>query len=127
MGAFYAPCTKEENLILQIKLGSWPNGIKLASELLLDQLLTQCLPGFDHKREAFGPPFLDARLHAMRSDGVDDQRASWDTSARRAQPPKRIQKTDPLHAHVLEDGRVPHDHADPGVDDGKDGQFLQDT
>jgi hypothetical protein len=52
-----------------------PNGIKLASELLLDQLLTQCLPGFDHKWEALGPPFLDAWFHAMRADGVDDQRA----------------------------------------------------
>jgi hypothetical protein len=51
------------------------NGIKLASELLLDHLLTQFLPGFDHQREALGSPFLDARLHAMRSDGVDDQRA----------------------------------------------------
>jgi hypothetical protein len=50
------------------------NGIKLASKLLVYQLLTQFLPGFDHKREALGPPFLDTRLYAMRSDGVDDQR-----------------------------------------------------
>jgi hypothetical protein len=55
------------------KIGADPNGIKLASELLLDQLLTQCVPGFDHQGEALGPPFLDARLHSMRSDGVDDQ------------------------------------------------------
>jgi hypothetical protein len=55
--------------------GSWPNGIKLASKLLLYQLLTQCLPRFDHQREALGPPLLDARLHAMRSDRVDDQRS----------------------------------------------------
>jgi hypothetical protein len=52
-----------------------PNGMKLASELLLDHLLTQFLPGFDHQWEALGSPFLDARLHAMRSDGVDDQRS----------------------------------------------------
>jgi hypothetical protein len=51
------------NKILQIKPGSWPNGIKLASEFLLDQLLTQYLPGFDHEREALGAPLLDARLH----------------------------------------------------------------
>ena len=56
-------------------VGFGPNGIKLASELLLDHLLTQFLPGFDHQREALGSPFLDARLHSMRSDGVDDQRA----------------------------------------------------
>ena len=55
------------------KSGQEPNGIKLASGLLLDQLLTQCLPGFDHQREALGPPFLDTRLHSMRSDGDDDQ------------------------------------------------------
>jgi len=32
--------------------GSGRNGIKLASELLLDQLLTQFVPGFDHQGEA---------------------------------------------------------------------------
>jgi hypothetical protein len=61
--------------LVAMNVGSWPNGIKLASALLLDHLLTQFLPGFDHKREALRSPFLDARLHAMRSDGVDDQRA----------------------------------------------------
>ena len=58
-----------------ILVGFGPNGIKLASELWLDHLLTQFLPGFNHKREALGPSFLDARLDAMRSDGVDDQRS----------------------------------------------------
>src|SRR5919108_5780830 len=52
-----------------------PNGMKLASELLLNQLLTQFLPGFDHQREALRSAFLDAWLHAMRSSGVDDQRS----------------------------------------------------
>jgi hypothetical protein len=32
--------------------------MKLASELRLDQLLTQFLPGFDHQGEGLGPPFL---------------------------------------------------------------------
>ncbi len=32
----------------------------------------QCLPGFDHEREALGPPFFDAWLHAMRLPGVAD-------------------------------------------------------
>jgi hypothetical protein len=68
------------------------------------QLLTQFLPGFDHKWEALGPPFLDARLYSMRSDGVDDQRSSWDSGAWRAEPSQRIQKADPLHAGVLEHG-----------------------
>jgi hypothetical protein len=78
--------------------------MKLASELSLDHLLTQFLPGVDHEREALGSPFLDARLHAMRSDGVDDQRSSWDAGARPAEPPQRIQKADPLHAEALEQG-----------------------
>jgi hypothetical protein len=54
-------------------VGSWANGMKLASERLLDQLLMQCLPGFDHEREALGAPLLDARLHPMRSEGIHDQ------------------------------------------------------
>jgi hypothetical protein len=78
--------------------------MKLASDLLVYQRLTQFLPGFDHKREALGPPFLDARLYSMRSDGVDDQRASRDSGAWRAEPPQRIQKADPLHADGLEHG-----------------------
>jgi hypothetical protein len=78
--------------------------MKLASELLLEQLLTQCLPGFDQQREALGAPFLDARLHSMRSDRVDDQRASRDAGARRAEPPQRIQNADPLHADVVKQG-----------------------
>ena len=55
------------------KTGQEPNGIKLAAELVLYQLLMQCLPGYDHKGEALRPPFLDAGLHAMGSYGVDDQ------------------------------------------------------
>jgi hypothetical protein len=78
--------------------------MKLASELWLDQLLTQCLPGFAHEREALGAPFLDTRLHAMRSDGVDEQRASRDAGAWRAEPPQRLQQADPLHAEVLTQG-----------------------
>jgi hypothetical protein len=50
------------------KLGSRRMACKLTSEFLLYQLLTQSLSGFDHKREALGPPLLDARLHARRSD-----------------------------------------------------------
>jgi hypothetical protein len=78
--------------------------MKFASELLLDHLLTQCLPGFDHQREALGSPFLDARLHAMRSDGVDDQRASRDAGARPAEPPPCLQTAAPLHAEALAHG-----------------------
>jgi hypothetical protein len=78
--------------------------MKLASDLILDQLLTEFLPGLDHEGETLGPPFLDTRLHAMRSDGVDDQRSSPDPSAWRTEPPQRIQKADPPHADVLEHG-----------------------
>jgi hypothetical protein len=68
------------------ELLSKPNGIQLTSRLLLEQLLAQCLPGFDHQGETLGPPLLDARLHAMRSDGVDDQCSQWHSGARRAEP-----------------------------------------
>jgi hypothetical protein len=56
-----------------IKKGSVTNGIKLAAERWLDQLLTQFGPRCDHQGEGLGSPFLDARLHAMRSDGIDAQ------------------------------------------------------
>jgi hypothetical protein len=42
-----------------------PNGIKLACELLVYQLLTQFLSGFDHVRKARGSPLPDARLCAI--------------------------------------------------------------
>ena len=85
-------------------MGSWPNGIKLALERLLDSRLTQFVPGFDHQGEALGPPFLDARLHAMRSDGVDEQCSSRDPAAWRAEPSQGIQNADPFHPHMLEPG-----------------------
>src|SRR5215475_3119281 len=53
--------------------GSRPNGMKLASELLLDQLPAQVLAGFHHEREALGTPLLDPRLCPMRTLGVDKQ------------------------------------------------------
>jgi hypothetical protein len=60
---------------LQIKLGSWPEGIKLTSTLLLHQRLTQFLPGVDDESQAFGAPLLEARLQPVRADGVDHQGA----------------------------------------------------
>ena len=56
-----------------INVGSWPNGMKLSLKFSLYQLLTQCLPGFHHQGETLGPPLLDARLHPMGADGIDDQ------------------------------------------------------
>ena len=47
--------------------------MKLASERLLDYLPAQVLSGFDHEREALGPPFLDPRLCPMWADGIDKQ------------------------------------------------------
>jgi hypothetical protein len=35
VGAFYAACAGEGKHILQIKPGSWPNGMKLSLEFLL--------------------------------------------------------------------------------------------
>jgi len=78
--------------------------MKLASGLLLYQLLTQCLPRFDHEREALRAPLLDARLHAMRADGDDEQHSSRNPAARRAEPSQRIETAEPLHAEVLASG-----------------------
>src|SRR5262245_6087732 len=50
-------------------MGEDPNGMKLASELLLDQLPAQVLAGFHHEREALGTPLLDPRLCPMRTLG----------------------------------------------------------
>ena len=82
-------------------VGSWANGMKLASERLLDQLPAQCLSGFHHEREALGSPLFDPRLCPMRADRVDHQGPSRYPRARRAEPPQRIHKADALHADVL--------------------------
>jgi hypothetical protein len=115
----------QQGVELGPNIGSWPNGIKLGSDLLVYPLLTQCLPGFDHQWEALGAPLLDPRLHPMGTDGVHDQRPEWHASMWRPEPPQRIEDADPLHVDAVQDGGVPHDHADQVVDDGKDGQFLQ--
>jgi hypothetical protein len=54
-----------------------PNGMKLGSDLLVYQLLTQYVPGFEHEREALGAPLLDPRLHPMGAEGVHAQRPEW--------------------------------------------------
>ena len=77
-----------------------PNGIKLASELWLEQLLTQFLPGCDHQWEALGAPLFDARLHPMGTYGVHDEGPSWNPGAWRAEPPQRLQKADPLYSEM---------------------------
>jgi hypothetical protein len=105
--------------------GSDPNGMKLAAQCWLDQLLTQFVPRFDHDGEGLGAALLDARLQAMRSDGVDTQGSSWHPRARRAEPPEGIEKTDPLHNEVLKDGRLAHDPPDQVVDESQDSQGLQ--
>ena len=58
--------------VLHIKSGSWPNGIKLGSDLLVYQLLLQCLPRFDHQGEALGSPLLDPWFDAMGAKGIHD-------------------------------------------------------
>jgi hypothetical protein len=99
--------------------------MKLTLEFLLYQLLTQCLPGFNHKRKALGPPLLDARLHPMGANRDNHQRHSWHASTWRAEPPEGIQEADPLHGGVLEGRRLPHDQTHEVVDDGENHQLLQ--
>jgi hypothetical protein len=76
--------------------------MKLAFELLLDQLLAQYLPGFEHQGETLGPPLLNARRHPMGACRVDDQRPSRHAGTWRAEPSQRIQEADLLHVNVLE-------------------------
>jgi hypothetical protein len=71
---------------IKAKVGSWPNDIKLTSDLLLYELLTQCLPGFDHERKALGPPLLDTWLHPMGACRVHHQRHEWPARTWRAEP-----------------------------------------
>ena len=78
--------------------------MKLTSELLLDQLLTQYVSGFDHQGEGLGSSLPDARLHPMRSGGVDEPRSSRYLGARRAEPAQGIPKADPFHRNLLEPG-----------------------
>jgi hypothetical protein len=61
--------------------------MKLTSERLRYQLLTQFVPRFNHEGGALGAPLLDARLQPMRADGVDEQGPSRHPSARGAEPP----------------------------------------
>jgi hypothetical protein len=102
-----------------------PNGMKLTSELLRDQLLTPYVSGFDHQGEGLGSSLLDARLHPMRSGGVDEQRSSRYLGARRAEPAQGIPTAAPFHLELLEPGCWAHHPADEVVDDGQEGQFLQ--
>jgi hypothetical protein len=74
--------------------------MKLTSALMLDQPLTQCLARRDHQGEGLRPPFLDARLHAIRAGGIDDQRLSRHPGARRAEPPQGIEDADALDANM---------------------------
>jgi hypothetical protein len=48
-----------------IEKGLFRKWHEVSSELLLYQLLTPLLPGFDRKRNALGPPRFDARLPPM--------------------------------------------------------------
>jgi hypothetical protein len=90
--------------ILQNDVGSWANGIKLTSDHLLYQLLTQFLPRLHHNRNTLRPPFLDARLQAMRACRVDAQRHEWHVRMWCAEPPQGIQTADALYGAVVEYG-----------------------
>ena len=104
---------------LRPTLRFYATGMKLASELVLDPLLTQVLPRLAHQGDTREPPFLDARRHARRSDEVDDPRASRDAGAWPAEPPQRIQNADPRHAEVVTCGGVAHDQTPEVIDEGQ--------
>jgi hypothetical protein len=76
--------------------------MKLSWEFLLYQLRTQCLPGLDQQREGFRPPLLDARLHPLWADGIDNQSPSRHLGAQGPEPPQGIYKADPLSAEMLQ-------------------------
>src|SRR5262245_9813544 len=93
--------------------------MKLASELLLYELLTQCLPGLDHERNTLGPPLLDPRLPPTGACRIHHQRHEWHARTWRAAPAQGIKAADPLHPGVLACRRGPHDHAYEVVDEGE--------
>ena len=101
------------------------NGLKLASEPLLDPLLAQFLPGCEHERGALGAPLLDAGLPPMGAYGVHEQRHAWSASVWRAEPPQGIEDADPLRGEVLACRRWPHDQTHEMVDDGQGGHLLR--
>jgi hypothetical protein len=98
--------------------------MKLTSEFLLSQRLTQCLPGCAHHWAALGPPLLDARLHPVGANRAQQQRHSWPASTRRAEPPQGIQDADPLHGGVSAWRRWPQDHTHEGVAEGDHRQVF---
>ena len=108
-----------------IKIGQEPNGMKLGSGLVLGQLLRQCPAGCDHEREARGVPFLDARLHPMRTDGVDDQGLSRPSSAQGTEPPQGLHNAQPLQAEAWKCGGAAHAHADQVLDEREHGPCVE--
>jgi len=99
--------------------------MKLTSELLLEQLLSQFLPGFDHERDALGAPLLEPRLHPIGRAGftinaMNGTPVLGAPSHRRASR-QLIRST--AMCWSIADGQ--HDHADQVVDHGKNGQLLQ--
>jgi hypothetical protein len=74
--------------------------MKFSFAFLSYQLLTQGLPGVHPPGEGLGPPLLDARLHPMGADGIDEQGSSRHLGAQGAEPPQGIDNADPLEAEV---------------------------
>ena len=90
------------------------------------QDVTGFTPWFCEERIRFGPAFDGARLNAARTVGIDDQGGQRFPRTRRAEPPQGIDEADPLQGHALPLRRGQHHHADEVVDEGEDGQLLQD-
>jgi len=107
-------------------MGSDPNGIKLSSNTLLYQGFTGFSPWFCEERIRFGPAFDGAWLDAVRTVGIDDQGRQRFPRTRRAEPPQGIDEADPLQGHALSLRRFQHDHTHQVVDEGEDGELLQD-
>src|SRR5262252_8287987 len=102
-----------------------PNGIKLSSNTLLYQNVTGVSTWFCEEWVRLGPTFHGPRLDSPRSVGIDYQRGQGFPGTRRAEPAQGIHEAAPLQSHALPMRRCQHDHADQGVDEGKDGQLLQ--
>ena len=82
--------------LVAMNLGSWPNGIKLSSTMLLFQGVT-CYPTrFHEERIRFGPAFDVAGLDAVWSLRIDHLRGQWFPWASGAEPPHGVDETDTI-------------------------------
>ena len=100
--------------------------MKLSSNSLLYQGLPCCPTRFCKKRIGLGSTFDRAGLDSVRAVRIDHQWGQGVSRTSGTEPSQGIDEADATEGHALTLRRGQHDHADQVVDQGKDGQLLQD-